>query len=373
MKVNLGPNCEPWLDESRIKAAVAELGSMPAGGKLSEANRLSTDLLLGGVTVDGLEGWDGGRDQTIDYIDWTDWSNNDFLAVSQFPVSTPGQAPNIRPDATLFVNGIPLVVIEAKPPGKGSGITHAIDQLRRYANQRSTETLEGAEQLVWTNQFTVAITGERAEAATFSALPEHYLAWKDPYPSTIGEVAASLDKPEEAVTQQELLAAGMLSPERLLDIVRHFTLFVEVGSGRTVKIVGRYQQYRGVRKAIQRLLTGKTRAIDSEVDRRGEIIWHTQGSGKSLTMVFLIRAMRSHPELRRFKIVLVTDRTDLQRQLRDTAALVGATIKVARSAAEVRELLAHPGLRSCACRGDRSGMARARSASSPITHSQTMR
>ena len=262
-----------------------------------------------------------------------DWSANDFLAVSQFPVATAGQAPNIRPDVTLFVNGVPLVMIEAKPPGKGSGITDAIDQLRRYANQRGTEVPEGAEQLFWTNQFTVATTGEWAEAATFSALPEHYMAWKDPYPSTIGEVAASQGKPADAVTQQELLTVGMLSPERLLDIVRHFTLFVEVGSGRTVKIVGRYQQYRGVRKAMRRLLTGDTKAMNGEIDRRGGIVWHTQGSGKSLTMVFLIRAMRSHPQLRRFKIVLVTDRTDLQRQLRDTAALVGETIKVARSAA----------------------------------------
>ena len=81
---------EPWLDETRVKAAVAELGSMPAGVKLLEANRLSTGLLLGGVTVAGLEGWDGGRDQTIDYVDWDDWSANDFLAVSQFRVATSG-------------------------------------------------------------------------------------------------------------------------------------------------------------------------------------------------------------------------------------------------------------------------------------------
>ncbi len=343
VKINLGPDGKPWLDEVRIKVAVAELGSMPAGAKLFEANRLSTDLLLGGVTVAGLEGWDGGRDQTIGYIDWDDWSANDFLAVSQFPVATPGQAPNIRPDVTLFVNGVPLVVIEAKPPGYDSGITDGIDQLRRYANQRGGEAAEGAEQLFWTNQFTVATTGERAEAATFSALPEHYMAWKDPYPFTIGEVAASVGKSADAVTQQELLTAGMLSPERLLDIVRHFTLFVEIGSGRSVKIVGRYQQYRGVHKAMRRLLTGDTKAVDGEVDRRGGIVWHTQGSGKSLTMVFLIRAMRSHPQLRRFKIVLVTDRTDLQRQLRDTASLVGETIKVARNAAEVRELVAQLG------------------------------
>ena len=342
-KINRGPDGTPWLDEARISAAIAELRSMPAGAKLLEANQQATKLLLQGFAVAGLSEWDGGRDQTINYIDWNDWKANDFLAVSQFAVATPGQAPNIRPDVTLFVNGIPLVVIEAKPPGHDSGITDAIDQLRRYANQRGSEINEGAEQLFWTNQITVSTTGERAEAATFTALPEHYMAWKDPCPSTVEEVAASLNKPTDALTQQELLTAGMLAPERLLDIVRHFTLFTETGSGRTSKIVGRYQQYRGVQRAMQRLLTGETRAADGHVDRRGGIIWHTQGSGKSLTMVFLIRAMRSHPELRKFKIVLVTDRIDLQKQLKDTAALVDETIHVAQSAADMKGLLSQPG------------------------------
>lgn len=342
-QINLGPDNEEWLDEARINSAVAELRSMPAGAKLLEANRLSTDLLVGGVTVPGVDGWNSGRDQTINYIDWENWSANDFLAVSQFRVATPGQAKDIRPDLTLFVNGIPLVVIEAKPPGKESAISDAIDQLRRYADQRGGQVAEGSEQLFWTNQFTVATTGERAEAGTFSAEAEHYLAWKDPYPTTIDELAVSLGKPADEVTQQETLTAGMLAPERLLDIVRHFTLFMELDSGHTIKLVCRYQQYRGVQKALQRMLTGDTKAMDGHVDRRGGIVWHTQGSGKSLTMVFLIRAMRSHPVLRRFKIVLVTDRTDLQDQLGDTAALAGETVKVARNSKEVKELLRQPG------------------------------
>lgn len=341
--INRGPGGGAWLEASRINAAVAELRSMPAGVKLLEANQLSTALLLGGVTVPGLEDWDGGRDQTINYIDWENWDANDFLAVSQFRVATPGQAKDIRPDVTLFVNGIPLVVIEAKPPGKESGISDAIDQLRRYANQRGSAVDEGSEQLFWTNQFTVATTGERAEAGTFSALPEHYLAWKDPHPTTVDALAAVLGKSAGQLSQQELLTAGMLALERLLDIVRHFTLFMELDSGRTVKLVGRYQQYRGVQKALQRMLTGDTKATDGDVDRRGGIVWHTQGSGKSLTMVFLIRAMRSHSELRRFKIVLVTDRIDLQRQLGDTAALTGETVNVARTSSQVKELLRQPG------------------------------
>ncbi len=339
-RINVGQDGEPWLDQGRVKSAIAELRAVPAGAGLLEANRRSSELLLGGFAVPGL---DGGREQIVDYICWDDWSANDFLAVSQFSVATPGKRPNIRPDVTLFVNGIPLVVIEAKPPGAESGITDAIEQLRRYANQRDVEGTEGSEQLFWTNQFTVATTGERAEAGTFSALPEHYLAWKDPHPSLKAEVAESLGMLLEAVTQQEVLTAGMLAPERLLDIVRHFTLFMDAGSGRTIKLVCRYQQYRGVQKALQRLLTGATRNEDGHVDRRGGIIWHTQGSGKSLTMVFLIRVMRSHPELRKFKIVLVTDRSDLEVQLRDTAALTGETVKVARSAAEVRGLLGQPG------------------------------
>ena len=343
LRINRGPDGLPWLDEVRVKAAVAELRSVPAGVRLLEANRVSTGLLLGGVAVAGFDGWDGGRDRTVGYIDWDNWSVNDFLAVSQFPVATPGKAPSIRPDVTLFVNGIPLVVIEAKPPGTPSGIADAIDQLRRYANQRGAEVPEGSEQLFWTNQFTVATTGERAEAATFTALPEHYMAWKDPFPSTVEEVADSLGKPVEAVTRQEVLTVGMLAPERLLDIVRHFTLFMETGPGRTVKISGRYQQYRGVHKAMRRLLTGATRAEDGETDRRGGIVWHTQGSGKSLTMAFLVRAMRSHPGLRRFKIVLVTDRTALERQLRETAALVGETVNIARRGGDVRGLVGRPG------------------------------
>ena len=342
-RINLGADGLPWLDDGRVRAAVAELRSMPPGGKLLENNRQSTGLLLGGVNVPGLDGWDGGRDRTIDYVDWDDWSANEFLAVSQFSVATPGQAPNIRPDVTLFVNGIPLVVIEAKPPGTESGIADAIDQLRRYANQRGSGIAEGAEHLFWTNQFTVATTGERAEAGTFSALPEHYMAWKDPFPSTVAEVAASLGKDAAAVTQQEVLTAGMLAPERLLDIIRHFTLFAGTASGRVVKLVCRYQQYRAVHKAIERLLAGKTRAKDGEVDRRGGIVWHTQGSGKSLTMVFLARAMRSHPALRSFKIVLVTDRIDLEQQLADTAKLTGETVKMARNGPQARALLSQPG------------------------------
>jgi type I restriction enzyme, R subunit len=339
--INIDPAGNPWLDEHRLNAAIAELRSMPAGIKLLEANRKSTELLLNGTTVSGVDGWDGGRDRSVNYIDWDHPDRNDYLAVSQFTVGTPGQQADIRPDVILFVNGIPLVVIEAKEPNKP--VTDAIEQLRRYANQRDSITPEGSEQLFWTNQFTVATNAGNARVGTFTALAGHYLAWKDPYPLTLDQLAAERGKPVQHLSQQEILVAGMLAPKRLLDIVRHFVLFQEVEPGSTVKVVARYQQYRGVQKAMTRLLTGKTKTEDGHVDRRGGIIWHTQGSGKSLTMVFLIRAMRSHPLLRRFKIVLVTDRTDLQDQLGSTAQLTSETVRIGSSAQKVRELIVTPG------------------------------
>ena len=137
---------------------------------------------------------------------------------------------------------------------------------------------------------------------------------------------------------QERLVAGLFEPHNLLDIVRHFTLFMQV-DGQTVKTVCRYQQYRAVTRAVYRLRHGKTRLQDGEHDRRGGIVWHTQGSGKSLTMVFLVRKLRSDLLLRRFKVVVITDRRTLETQLSETAALTGETVQTATSTAGLRTLL----------------------------------
>jgi type I restriction enzyme R subunit len=116
--------------------------------------------------------------------------------------------------------------------------------------------------------------------------------------------------------------------------------------GQTIKVACRYQQFRAVNKAIERLQSGKTRLQDGEYDRRGGVIWHTQGSGKSLTMVFLVRKLRTNPTLRRFKVVVITDRKDLQDQLSTTATLTGELVEVATSAVAVQKLVRRkaPGL-----------------------------
>jgi type I restriction enzyme R subunit len=340
-RINLDRHGMPWLDSGRIAQAVGAL-MRPNAVRLIEINQELTERLLLGTTVDGVEGWDHGRDRVVQFIDWEHPERNDFLVINQFRVDEPGGQGHkyIAPDLVLFVNGIPLVVIEAKSPGVVEPMAKAIRQLRRYANQRGSVRPEGNERLFHTSQFVVATCFEKALAGTFTSEPEHFAEWKTTEPVPEPDVCTSLGV--TALSSQERLAAGMLAPERLLDLVRHFTLFMQVGQ-RTVKIVARYQQYRAVHRALDRLTTGVTRAQDGEHDRRGGIVWHTQGSGKSLTMVFLVRAMRTNRDLVRFKVVVVTDRTDLQRQLSATAELTGETVQTAKKVKELKALLAAPG------------------------------
>jgi type I restriction enzyme, R subunit len=338
-RINHDRDGRPWLNEARVAQAVGAL-TRPKAVRLIEINQELTERLLLGTTVDGVEGWDHGRDRTVQFIDWEHPERNEFLVVNQFRVDEPGGQGHkfIAPDLVLFVNGIPLVVIEAKSPGVVEPMVKAIRQLRRYAGQRGQP--EGNERLFHTNQFVVATSFEKALVGTFTAAEEHFAEWKTTEPAPEADVCVSLGV--TALSSQERLVAGMLAPQRLLDLVRHFTLFMQAGP-RTVKAVARYQQYRAVHRALDRLTMGATRAQDGELDRRGGIIWHTQGSGKSLTMVFLVRAMRTREDLVRFKVVVVTDRTDLQLQLSSTAALTGESVLTATSVAKLRELLSAPG------------------------------
>lgn len=343
---------KPWLDEARVSQAVGAFERI-SHARLMEANQEATKLLLEGVTVEGLPDWDQGRDKTVHFIDWDHPERNTFTAVSQFKVDCPGgmSKGSIRPDITLFINGIPVVVVECKSPTISEPLASAIDQLRRYHNARKdageVDEAEGAERLFYANQFLVATSYDEARVGTIGAEAVHYLEWKDTAPIPLAEVLTELNK--TTLSSQNKLIAGMLRPTHLLDIIRHFTIYQQVNS-RTVKVVCRYQQFRAVHYGIERLRTGKTRKQDGEHDRRGGIVWQTQGSGKSLTMVFLVRKMRSVPELRKFKTVIVTDRKDLERQLSDTAGLIGETVKVGKSIRDVKRLLAKKG--SAAARGE---------------------
>lgn len=325
-RINTDEVGRPWLDDQRITQAVSEL-DRPGTVNLFETNERVYHLLTRGVTVAGDPLRHGDRDVTVQYIDFENPQNNDLLIINQFrvdpPWATDGKGHSI-PDIVLFVNGIPLVVIECKDTDATDPLHEGIHQLLRYSNQHDTEQPEGVERLFWYNQIMVATYWYKAVAGTLGAAPKHYKAWRDTAPLDEAQVAIALSV--DQLTEQQRLVAGMLQPEHLLDLIRNFILFEDDG-GQRIKIVARYQQFRAAHKALHRLLHNPTRLEDGEHDRRGGIIWHTQGSGKSLTMVFLVRKLRTLPDLRRFKVVVVTDRVDLEEQLRETAALVGEPVR----------------------------------------------
>lgn len=309
-----------WLQEEQLHEVIATLVNINKGS-LFENNLASTELLLENTSVD-INHQTGAKSPTVKYIDFENIENNRFLAVSQFMVDG---AETIIPDITLFVNGIPLVVVECKAPDITDPMHEAVKQLKRYMNARGTEQSEGASRLFNTNAFVVSTSRTQAKSGTISSKLEHYLSWKDPYPQSLDAFGSD---------EQDILVAGMLSRENLLEIMRDFT--VVMGSGRKrVKIVCRYQQYRAVKKTIKRILEAKS------VQERNGVIWHTQGSGKSLTMVFLIKHSRQIQQMQDYKILFIVDRSDLEEQLEETAALSGEKISVAMSANDLKKKLSN--------------------------------
>jgi type I restriction enzyme R subunit len=322
---------QEWLDEQRINRAIRELKNIDST-QLIAANRSATELLLSGVQVPGDPNLHHGRNVTINYIDFDNIKNNDFLVINQFRVDLPGKR-FIIADIVLFVNGIPLVIIECKNPTLTSPLEEGIRQLLRYSGVKTSGEIHDDEenvsvrQLFVYNQLMVVTCYYHALCGTVGSTYEHYQEWKEPAPDSVSGLAQELGIQEP--NGQQILAAGMLQRDHLLDLVRHFTLFRDVG-GKMVKIIARYHQVRAVHNAVERLRAGKTRLETGDRDRRGGIIWHTQGSGKSLTMVFLVRKMRTDADLKTFKVVFVTDRKDLEEQLSETARLIGQSYHIVR-------------------------------------------
>ena len=301
--LNRDQHGRPWLDEERIDQAVAALSRI-AASSLLEANQTATELLLDGFTVEGLPDWDGGRDQRVQYIDWSEPLRNDFVVVSQFRVDVPGTQGRrcIVPDEVLFVNGIPVALVECKKPGEG--LAEAVRQHQRYADRRraaSTAEAEGNPRLFHTMQLLVATSGDRAMLGSITSGPEHYVPWRDPYPLSTDELAERLAKKRQAaVSAQDILVGVVLDPVRLLDIVHNYVTFMQTDEGtdrsRPCRDTSSTAPSAG-RSIVCR--HGKTRKRSGDdKDQRGGIIWHTQGSGKSLTMSFLVRTLRTVPSLR---------------------------------------------------------------------------
>lgn len=318
----------PWLEADQLDDPIKQLTATFPGNSLLENNRYVLNLLLENTSVSENR-HTGEQNPTVKFIDFDRPEKNSFIAVCQLKVRILGTEKHIYPDIVLFLNGLPVVLVECKASDVQDAIPKAIDQMMRYSEQRGYSG-EGSPPLFYFNQFIIATNRNQAKFGTISTSTEKYFyRWADPYPKTLDDLDHGTSSPND----QQRLVAGMLTPANLLDIIRTFTLFTVNDQGQVIKIVGRYQQFRAVKKAVERLLTGKTPR------ERSGIIWHTQGSGKSLTMMFMVRAMYRHPNLCQWKVVFITDRTQLETQLSGTGAGVGYTINVADSIAQLKDLL----------------------------------
>jgi type I restriction enzyme, R subunit len=335
------------FSEANIRTAIEKLRSPEPVG-LNTLNERTTDLLQLGTaldqTIDGIT-----RGRSLRYINWDEPEQNAFHVVAEFEVEKSGSNETRRPDIVLFVNGIPLAVIECKAPEKE--LKDGVEQIITY--QRADEIPH----LFRTVQLVLAVNKNLAKYATVGTIAKFWAVWKEqefndnalealvnaPFDQgqtrrTFGDGFAEEQAPFEArreegrtITEQDRLIYALCRPDRLLDLARRYTLF-DLG----IKKIARYQQFFAVRKIMTRVKTER----DEVGARRGGVVWHTQGSGKSLTMVMLAKALGLDREIANRRVVLVTDRIDLDQQLTTTFKACGIDVEQAKSGTHLLELVA---------------------------------
>lgn len=258
---------------------------------LLSANRHFHQLLVGGVPVEYQK--DGEtRGDFVRLIDWTDPAANEWVAVNQFAMK--GSHHTRRPDVMLFVNGLPLVLLELKNPAdQNADIWKAYDQIQTYKAQ--------IPDVFQYNEILVISDGSQARMGSLSANAERFMQWR-----TID--GATLD-PLGQFNELETLVRGVLAPAYLLDYLRFFVLFEDDGA--LVKKIAGYHQFHAVRAAIGQVVT----ASRPGANHKGGVVWHTQGSGKSITMTCFAARVMQEAAMENPTIVVITDRNDLDGQL----------------------------------------------------------
>lgn len=254
-------------------------------------NRLFHRYLVDGIDISYRKKDGSIAGDKVWLFDFKNPDNNEFLALNQFTVVENNN--NRRPDIILFVNGLPLVVIELKNPAdENATIDTAFNQFETYKNQIPS--------LFTYNEILVISDGTEARAGTITAGREWFTPWK-----TVQGLKPTMPMSQ---SQLEVLLLGMFNKECLLELIRHFIVFEDDGK-KVIKILGAYHQYNATCKALESTI----KAIGG--DRRAGVVWHTQGSGKSLTMVFYTGKIVLEPKMDNPTIVVLTDRNDLDGQL----------------------------------------------------------
>lgn len=339
------------FSEENIQSAIQRLKNVKYDGLL-KTNESVYDLLTLGVALEqSVEG--DVRSFTLSYIDWKNPENNVYHVTAEFSVERTRSHETARPDIVLFVNGIPFAVIECKSPN--TEVAQAVSQMIR--NQRD----EYIPALFTYAQLVIGSNKNHCKYATVGTAAKYWAVWREEREEKDEDGAALravLDRPlpqeakaglyellaegfgvrepdaeylvRRALTEQDRTIYALCRPERLLRMALQFTVF---DGGR--RKIARYQQF----FAVERIL-GRVKQRDDAGRRAGGIVWHTQGSGKSLTMVMLAKALVLDLDIRTPRIVLVTDRVDLDKQLGNTFAACGLTPDRAESGRHLVELVA---------------------------------
>jgi type I restriction enzyme R subunit len=281
---------------------------------LLEENRRIHKLLTEGVDVEYYDRDGTLKASKVNLIDFAKPDNNDWLAVSQFVVIAGSY--NRRPDVVVFINGLPVAVIELKAPGSDNAtVVSAFNQLQTYKSQIPA--------LFNTNTLLITSDGLTARIGSLSADIERYMPWR----TTDGKDVAAKGTPE-----QQTLIEGVLERGRLLQLLRDFTVFGETKGG-LAKIIAGYHQFHAVNHAVACTI----KASQPDGDKRAGVIWHTQGSGKSLLMAFYAGQLVRNPDMANPTLVVLTDRNDLDDQLFATFSMCQDLIRQRPEQANNRE------------------------------------
>lgn len=311
-----------------IQGAINALKSVPFEGLVQTNERVYDLLTLGKSFNETVRG--DRKAYTIKYIDWKNPQNNVFHVTDEFEVE--GTKGKRRPDLVLFVNGIPFVVIENKRRDKNESLDEAISQ-----NIRNQKSKGGIPKLFYYAQLLMAAHPNEVKYGVTGTPAKFWSIWKEDVDKDIAKLlkkSGNGTEPEERlITEQDRGLYALCSPERLLDMVYKYIVY----DGPEKKIC-RYQQYFAVQETINRV-----KQRNKEGNRKGGVIWHTTGSGKSLTMVMLSKALALDPSIESPRIIIVTDRISLDKQIFKTFVNCGKSVKKARSGSDLIELLQDKG------------------------------
>lgn len=311
-----------------IQGATNALKNVPNEGLVQTNERVYDLLTLGKSFNETVKG--DRKAYTIKYIDWENPENNIFHVCEEFEVE--GLKGKKRPDVVLFVNGIPFVVIENKRRDKNDSLDEAISQHIRNQKEK-----EGIPKLFFYAQLLLAVHPNEVKYGATGTPAKFWSVWKEEVEKTVAKLLKksinSTEAEERLVTEQDKGIFSLCQPSRLLDIVYKYIVF----DGPDKKIC-RYQQYFAVQETIERV-----KLRNKEGNRQGGVIWHTTGSGKSLTMVMLSKALALETSIESPRVIIVTDRISLDKQIFKTFVNCGKHVKKAKSGNDLMELLQDKG------------------------------